>query len=119
MTVVYCSGKTRLIENSRNLTLMYKEQFVTEDLENLSEEIVFEELSILIEEGQHKFSETAVTVQDIAAIALNNMPPKYICSFIEKQYPRQNLLDEVNDLKKYARRQLIKAIKKVNANPHE
>ena len=98
---------------------MYKEQFVTEDMENLSEEIVFEELSKLLEEGQHKFSETAVTVQDIAAIALNNMPPKYICSFIEKQYPRQNLLDEVNDLKKYARRQLIKAIKKVNDHPHE
>ena len=98
---------------------MYKEQFITEDLENLSEEIVFHEISKLITEGKHKFSETAVTVQDIAAIALNNMPPKYVCSFIEKQYPRQNLLDEVNDLRKYARRQLIKAIKKVNANPHE
>ena len=98
---------------------MYKAQFITEDMENLSEEIVFEELSKLIEEGQHKFKQNAVAVQDIAAIALNNMPPKYICSFIEKQYPRQNLLDEVNDLKRYARRQLIKAIKKVNENPHE
>ncbi len=98
---------------------MFKEQFVTDDLENLSEEIVFEQLSILIEEGKHDFPQTAVTVQDIAAIALNNMPPKYICSFIEKQYPRQNLLDEVNDLKRYAKRQLIKAIKKVNENPHE
>ena len=98
---------------------MFKEQFITEDMENLSEEIVFEELSKLQEEGQHKFVETTVAIQDIAAIALNNMPPKYICSFIEKQYPRQNLLDEVNDLKKYARRQLIKAIKKVNENPHE
>ena len=46
---------------------------------------LFEELSKLLAEGQHKFTETAVTVQDIAAIALNNMPPKYICSFIEKQ----------------------------------
>ena len=98
---------------------MFKEQFVTDDLENLSEEIVFEQLSILIDEGKHEFPQTAVSVQDIAAIALNNMPPKYICSFIEKQYPRQNLLDEVNDLKRYARRQLIKAIKKVNENPHE
>ena len=98
---------------------MFKEQFVTDDLENLSEEIVFEQLSILIEEGKHEFPQTAVSVQDIAAIALNNMPPKYICSFIEKQYPRQNLLDEVNDLKTYAKRQLIKAIEKVNENPHE
>ena len=98
---------------------MYEEQYVTEDMENLSEEIVFEELSKLIEEGQHKFTETEVSVQDIAAIALNNMPPKYVCNFIEKLNPRQNLLDEVNDLKKYARRQLIKAIKKVNDNPHE
>ena len=98
---------------------MYKEQYVTDDLENLSEEVVFEELSKLLDEGEHKFSETAVTVQDIAAIALNNIPPKYICSFIEKQHPRQNLLDDVEDLRKYARRQLIKAIKKVNDNPHE
>lgn len=98
---------------------MYKEQFVTEDMENLSEEIVFEELSNIMDEGQHKFADSAVTVQDIAAIALNNMPPKYICSFIEKQYPRANLLEEVRDLKKYARRQLIKAIKKVNENPHD
>ncbi|MEL0068252.1 MAG: late competence development ComFB family protein [Gammaproteobacteria bacterium] len=98
---------------------MFREQFVTEDLENLSEEIVFEQLSIIIEEGKYEFSKSPISVQDIAAIALNNMPPKYICSFIEKQYPRQNLLDEVNDLKKYARRQLIKAIKKVNENPHE
>ena len=73
----------------------------------------------LVEEGKYEFSKSPISVQDIAAIALNNMPPKYICSFIEKQYPRQNLLDEVNDLKKYARRQLIKAIKKVNENPHE
>ncbi|MFT5520684.1 MAG: competence protein ComFB [Enterobacterales bacterium] len=98
---------------------MYKDQFMTDDMENLSEEIVFEELSKLLEEGQYKFAETTVTIQDIAAIALNNMPPKYVCSFIEKLNPRQNLLDEVNDLKKYARRQLIKAIKKVNDNPHE
>jgi len=98
---------------------MFREQFVTEDLENLSEEIVFEQLSIIIEEGKYEFSKSPISVQDIAAIALNNMPPKYICSFIEKQYPRQNLLDEVNDLKRYARRQLIKAIKKVNENPHE
>lgn len=98
---------------------MYKEQFVTDDLENLSEEVVFEQLSILIDEGKYQFSQTPVTVQDIVAIALNNMPPKYICNFIEKQYPRQNLLNELNDLKRYARRQLIKAIKKVNKNPHE
>lgn len=98
---------------------MYKEQYMTDDMENLSEEIVFEELTALMEEGKHSFNQSTVTVQDIAAIALNNMPPKYICSFIEKQYPRENLLEEVKDLKKYARRQLIKAIKKVNDHPHD
>ena len=98
---------------------MFKEQYVTEDLENLSEEVVFEEISKLLEEPEHSFSETAVTVQDIAAIALNQVPPKYICSFIEKQYPRQSLLDEVEELRKIARKELIKAIKKVNSNPHE
>ena len=48
---------------------MFREQFVTEDLENLSEEIVFEQLSIIIEEGKYEFSKSPISVQDIAAIA--------------------------------------------------
>ena len=58
-------------------------------------------------------------MQDVAAIALNNMPPKYICNIFEKQRPGPQLTDEVKDLRKYAHRQVIKAMKKVQLNPHD
>ncbi len=90
-----------------------------DDLENLAEEIVFEQIHELIQEGEYEFSQTDLTIQDIAAIALNNMPAKYICNFLEKQNPGPNLLEEVKDLRKYARRQVIKAIKRVGEYPHE
>jgi competence protein ComFB len=98
---------------------MYKEMYYHDDLENLAEEIVFEQIHEIIQEGKHTFNQTDVTIQDIAAIALNNMPAKYVCNFLEKQNPSSNLLDEVNDLKKYARRQVIKAIERVNQFPHD
>ena len=98
---------------------MYKEMFVHDELENLCEEIVFEQIYKVIQEGKYDFAQTAVTIQDIAALALNNMPPKYITNFVEKKFPRPGLSQEVNDLKRYARRQVIKAIKKVSENPHD
>ncbi len=90
-----------------------------DDLENLSEEIVFEQIHEIIQEGDPKFTLSDVNIQDVAAIALNNMPAKYICNFLEKQNPGPNLLEEVQDLRKYARRQVLKAIQKVNSNPHD
>jgi len=98
---------------------MAKELFVTEDLENLSEELVFEQILLLQEEGTVDIPKSDIAIQDIAAIALNNMPPKYICSFIDKVQPRQELVDELKDLRKYARRQILKSIKKVSNNPHD
>lgn len=90
-----------------------------DDLENLAEEIVFEQIHELIQSGEQDFNQSDVNIQDIAAIALNNMPAKYVCNFLEKQNPGPNLREEVNDLKKYAKRQVIKAIKKVNKHPHD
>ncbi len=98
---------------------MAKELFITEDLENLSEEIVFEQILLLKEEDNKDLPETDIGIQDVAALALNNMPPKYICSFIDKVQPRQELLDELQDLRKYARRQILKAVRKVSKNPHD
>jgi len=93
--------------------------YPSEDLENLCEELVYEQIHKIIEAGEPEFPSTNVSIQDVAAIALNNMPPKYICNFLEKNYPSQTLLEEVSDLKKYARRQVLKAVKKVIENPHE
>ncbi|NVJ49135.1 MAG: late competence development ComFB family protein [Gammaproteobacteria bacterium] len=98
---------------------MFKDKYYHDDLENLSEEIVFEQIHEVISEGEVVFNQSDVTIQDIAAIALNNMPAKYVCNFFEKQNPGPNLLEEVKDLRKYARRQVLKAIKKVNENPHD
>ena len=98
---------------------MAKELFVTDDLENLSEELVFEQILLLQEEQNEDLPKTDIGIQDVAAIALNNMPPKYICSFIDKVSPREELVEDLRDLRKYARRQILKAVKKVSNNPHD
>ena len=98
---------------------MYKEMYYHDDLENLAEEVVFEQIHLLIEGDDVKVPTSDVSVQDIAAIALNNMPAKYVCNFLEKQNPSEGLQDEVKDLAKYAKRQILKAIKKVQSSPHD
>lgn len=98
---------------------MYKEMFAHDELENLCEEIVFEQIHKLIQEGKHDIHMNSVTIQDIAAIALNAMPPKYVTNFMEKKFPRPGLQTEVSDLRRYARRQVLKAIKRVSTNPHD
>lgn len=98
---------------------MYKEMYPHDDLVNLSEELVFEQIHQVILEGKESFNQSEVSVQDIAAIALNKMPPKYVTNILEKQSPSASLRDEVEDLRRYARRQVIKAIKRVNEHPHD
>ncbi|MCO7227262.1 late competence development ComFB family protein [Pleionea sp. CnH1-48] len=98
---------------------MFKDIDFRDGLENLSEQIVFEEINDVIESGEPEFNVTDIAIQDIAAIALNNMPPKYVCNILEKQNPGPTLMEEVKDLKKYARRQVLKAIKRVKDNPHD
>ncbi len=98
---------------------MYKNMYYHDDLENLAEEIVFEQIHLLTQEGETDMPTSELSIQDIAAIALNNMPPKYICNFLEKQEPSEQLKEEVKDLRKYARRQVLKAIKKVQEAPHD
>lgn len=98
---------------------MYKEMYYHDDLENLAEEIVFEQIHLLVQSDGVNIPDSEVSIQDIAAIALNNMPAKYICNFFEKNDPSEQLQDEMKDLKKYAKRQVLKAIKKVRDKPHD
>lgn len=90
-----------------------------DDLENLAEEVVFEQIHQLIESGNEDMPKSDLSIQDIAAIALNSMPAKYCCNFLEKQAPGEQLQDEVKDLQKYAKRQVLKAIRKVQEIPHD
>ncbi len=98
---------------------MYKDMYYHDDLENLSEEIVFEQIHLLVESEEYDVPTSEVSIQDIAAIALNKMPAKYISNFLEKKDPRESLKAEMEDLKKYARRQVIKAIRRVKQTPHD
>lgn len=98
---------------------MYKEMYYHDDLENLAEELVFEQIHLLSISSDVEVPSSDVSIQDIAAIALNNMPAKYCCDFLEKQSPRATLIEEVKDLQKYAKRQVLKAIKKVQDIPHD
>jgi len=90
-----------------------------DDLENLAEEVVFEQIHLLSQSGEVDVPSSDVSIQDIAAIALNNMPAKYCCNFLEKREPGDQLKEEVKDLHKYAKRQVLKAIKKVQEIPHD
>jgi competence protein ComFB len=94
-------------------------RLVADDLFNVSEAIVLEEIQRLLDEGHPDMPDSEIGLQDIAAIALNNMPPKYICSPLEKAAPSVQLQQEMEDLRQFARRQLLKAIRKVKAHPHD
>jgi competence protein ComFB len=97
---------------------MYKEMFYTEDLNNVSEEVVFEELSRIITAGEKTFCQCNVCIQDIAAIALNAIPPKYESNYIEKQYPRRERLDGLRRLREQVQGALHEAIRMIQQNPH-
>jgi len=97
---------------------MFKEMYPHDDLENLAEELVFEEIHRLIETREPDFPADEISILDIAAIALNHMPPKYVSSLIEKNNPHDGLVAEVKDLKRYARRQVFRALDKVRKHPH-
>ncbi|MFW1677087.1 late competence development ComFB family protein [Pontibacter sp. JAM-7] len=98
---------------------MYKQMYYTDDLVNLTEEIVFKQLHKIIEAGEEQISLTSITVQDIAAIALNNVPPKYVCNVLDKQSFPPSLKAELESLEKFARYQVLKAIQIVQSNPHD
>ena len=98
---------------------MYKEMYYHDDLENLAEEVVFEQIYLLSQGDEVDVPSSDVSIQDIAAIALNRMPAKYCCNFFEKREPGDQLKEEVKDLQKYAKRQVLKAIKKVKEIPHD
>ena len=98
--------------------MKFKEHFHTEELENITEDIVFEQLHLLIESGEEPVPTAESCLQDIAAITLNRLKPKYAVCFIDKVNPRTERLDELMELEKQARKELLRAIKIVRDNPH-
>ncbi|MBI2379342.1 MAG: late competence development ComFB family protein [Gammaproteobacteria bacterium] len=96
---------------------MYKQMYEHEDLENLTEELVFEELHKLIEGGE-ALPADAISLQDIVAITLNNVPAKYVTSFVEKLNPRDQQLKELESIRGQAKAELRKAVDIVKQRPH-
>ncbi len=113
------TGHAKTIVEDVKVIESYKSRFSHEDLENLTEEIVFEQIYKIQQEEGSNIPTSDVALQDIAAIALNNVPPKYICNFMEKHNPHKSLIDEVNSLRDFAHKQVLKAIKIVRDNPHD
>lgn len=97
---------------------MYKQKYDHEDLENLSEELAFEELHRLIEAGQPNFPTDPISLQDIVALTLNHVPAKYVTSFVEKLNPREQHVAELNAIRARVKVELQKAIKIVAKHPH-
>ncbi|MBN2139939.1 MAG: late competence development ComFB family protein [Desulfovibrionaceae bacterium] len=94
----------------------YKELFFHEDLENMAEEILFEELHSLIEQGDRDFCTCSVCIQDVAAIVLNKVPPLYSCSILEKTSPNEGFFRRIEEVRGLIRRELPVAIDKVSSS---
>lgn len=98
---------------------MYKELYPHDELENLTEELVYEAIHNLIEGDTVEVPQTAVSIQDIAAISLNNLKPLYICSFFDKKNPRESLKHQIIEIKKEVETVVLQAVDIVNKNPHD
>lgn len=92
--------------------------FYTEDLENTIEELVFMNLKNIIEEDIINFCKCQICIQDIAAIVLNKVPPKYKINIIDKFSLTEKEKDELDKLSVIIREALITAIEIVENSPH-
>lgn len=95
----------------------YKNLFGNDDLENLAEEMVFQELYLLMQKSKQPWSNDMEKILDIAAIVLNRVPPKYVTRFLEKHLPRDSHLKEREELHRKVMEELPKAIEIVTARP--
>ena len=100
------------------MTGKYKSLFYREDLENLTEEIVFQEIYALTESGEQKFCQCDACIQDIAAIVLNRVASLYCCSPLEKVIPGDDLQQRIKEIKELVRQELPKAIETVTLFSH-
>lgn len=97
---------------------MYKEKFYTEELENMLEELVFEQLYEIVKNNEKEFCKCNICIQDIAAIVLNKMPPRYKNSVVDKVYINENERKVTDKLRMEIRKNLFEAIEKTAHFPH-
>lgn len=97
---------------------IFKENFFHEDIENMSEEIVFEKLHTIIEKNEVDFCKCKVCIQDIAAIVLNRVPPIYCCNYTDKLFPDGILKLKAEAVEKQVEKEIYKAIDMVKETTH-
>ena len=97
--------------------MSFKELFDTTDLENITEELVFEQIHTIMDNGEADIPDNPQCILDIAAIALNRLPPKYAVCFLDKVNPRNDRLEELIELGNKARAEVLRAIDIVIKNP--
>lgn len=90
-----------------------------DELANLTEQIVFDEILELLEAGiAPEISASRINVQDVAAIALNKLPSKYVCDPLNKAYGAESLQRDLDAIRSEAKTVVLKAVQKVLSNPH-
>lgn len=97
---------------------MYKDLFHTEELENIIEEMVFEEIDKITREEVIEFCHCDICIQDIAAISLNNLPPYYRTQMLYKKFPAPQEAKYRRVLKAKVREEVIKAIEITMEHPN-
>lgn len=94
----------------------FKKHYELEDLENVSEELVFEQIDALVRDGSKKFCRCKVCLQDMAAIVLNRVPALYSCSLLEKNSPGEDFSVRIKEVRKRIAEELPAALELVRRN---
>lgn len=93
-----------------------KKQYEAYDLENVAEDLVFEQIDALVNDPDKKFCRCNVCLQDMAAIVLNRVPALYSCSILEKNSPGENFGARIEETRKRIAELLPEAIEMVRRN---
>jgi competence protein ComFB len=95
-----------------------KATYPHQDLENLAEEIVFQELDRIIRTGPASFCRCEVCIQDIVALTLNRIPSLYCSSLADKLHPGPDLARKIEQVRKLAQDVLPEAIDQISSAVH-
>lgn len=93
-----------------------KKLYEAEDLENVAEDLVFEQIDALVNDGNAKFCRCKVCLQDMAAIVLNRVPALYSCSILEKNSPGDDFSARIEEVRKRISEELPVAMDMVRRN---
>lgn len=96
------------------------ELFIRSGLENITENIVMEELEKMfekIESGEiTKYCECWICLSDVAAIVLNDLKPWYFNNYVDKHSAKNT--EMISKLEKDIPIKIVEAYERVLKNPH-